>query len=142
MFFAYSRREAPQESLGFSPFELLYGWPVRGPIKILKQLWSKEIEDPGVKSTYQYVIELRDRLKSTLAIAQYNLSKMSWKYKRHYDQKAGKRQSKVTDKALVLLPTDKNKLLMGWKGPYEVVEKLSPLDFRIRIGGKEKKRSY
>ena len=26
---------------------------------------------------------------------------------------------------------------MGWKGPYEVVEKLSPLDYQIRIGGKE-----
>ena len=136
LLFAY--REAPQESLGFSPFELLYGWPVRGPMQILKQLWSKEIEDPEVRSTYQYVIELRDRLESTLEIAQDNLSKMSRKYKRHYDQKAGKRQLKVGDKALVLLPTDKNKLLMGWKGPYEVVEKLSPLDYRIRISGKEK----
>ena len=67
---------------------------------------------------------------------------MSRKYKRHYDKKAGKRQLKVGDKALVLLPTDKNKLLMGWKGPYEVVEKLGPLDYRIRIGGKEKKLSY
>ena len=34
--FAY--REAPQESLGFSPFELLYGWPVRGSMEVLKQL--------------------------------------------------------------------------------------------------------
>ena len=140
LLFAY--REAPQESLGFSPFELLYGWPVRGPMQIIKQLWSKEIEDPEVRSTYQYVIELRDRLESTLEIAQDNLSKMSRKYKRHYDQKAGKRQLKIGDKALVLLPTDKNKLLMGWKGPYEVVEKLSPLDYRIRISGKEKKLSY
>ena len=107
-------------------------------MQILKQLWSKEIEDPEVRSTYQYVIELRDRLESTLEIAQDNLSKMSRKYKRHYDQKAGKRQLKVGDKALVLLPIDKNKLLMGWKGPYEVVEKLSPLDYRIRISGKEK----
>ena len=136
LLFAY--REAPQESLGFSPFELLYGWPVRGPMQILKQLWSKEIEDPEVRSTYQYVIELRDRLESTLEIAQDNLSKMSRKYKRHYDQKAGKRQLKVGNKALVLLPTDKNKLLMGWKGPYEVVEKLSPLDYRIRIGGSKR----
>ena len=107
-------------------------------MQILKQLWSKEIEDHEVRSTYQYVIELRDRLESTLAIAQDNLSKMFRKYKRHYDQKAGKRQLKVGDKALVLLPTDKNKLLMGWKGPYEVLEKLSSLDYRIRIGGKEK----
>ena len=63
---------------------------------------------------------------------------MSRKYKRHYDQKAGKRQLKVNDKSLVLLPTNKNKLFMGWKGPYDVEEKLSPLDYRIRIGGKEK----
>ena len=124
LLFAY--REAPQESLGFSAFELPYGWPVWGPMQILKQLWSKE----------EYIIELRDRLESTLAIAQDNLSKMSWKYKRHYDEKAGKRQLKASDKALVLLPTDKNKLLIGWKDPYEVVEKLSPLDYRIRIGGK------
>ena len=140
LLFAY--REAPQESLGLSPFELLYGWPVRGPMLILKQLCSKEIEDPEVRSTYQYVIELRDRLESTLAIAQDNLSKMSLKYKSHYDQKADKQLLKVSDKALVLLPTDKNKLLMGWKGPYKVEEKLSPLDYRIRIGGREKKLSY
>ena len=104
----------------------------------LVERFNQTIKKMLMRSTYQYVIELRDRLESTLEIAQDNLSKMSRKYKRHYDQKAGKRQLKVGDKALVLLPTDKNKLLMGWKGPYEVVEKLSPLDYRIRISGKEK----
>ena len=136
LLFAY--RETPQESLGFSPFELLYGWPVRGPMQILRQLWSKEIQDQSLRSTYQYVIELRERLETTLAIAQDNLSKMSRKYKRHYDRKAGKRTLKVGDKALVLLPTDNNKLLMAWKGPYDVVEKLSPLDYKIRVGKKDK----
>ena len=63
---------------------------------------------------------------------------MSRKYKRHYDRKAGKRTLKVGDKALVLLPTDNNKLLMAWKGPYDVVEKLSPLDYKIRVGKKDK----
>ena len=82
-------------------------------MQILKQLCSKEIEDPEVRSTYKYVIELRDRLESTLAIAKDHLSKMSRKYKRHYDWKAGKLQLKVNDKALVVLPNDKNTLLMG-----------------------------
>lgn len=59
-------------------------------MQILWQLWSKEIEDQEVRSTYQYSIELRDRLESMLAIAQDFLRKMSRKYKRHYDQKAGK----------------------------------------------------
>ncbi|XP_078336880.1 uncharacterized protein LOC144626502, partial [Crassostrea virginica] len=53
--FAY--REVPQESLGFSPFELVYGRVVRGPISILKELWTKEIKDPNVKTTYQYTLD-------------------------------------------------------------------------------------
>ena len=34
----FAVREIPQESLKFSPFELLYGRNVRGPMQILKEL--------------------------------------------------------------------------------------------------------
>ena len=54
--FAY--REVPQESTGFSPFQLLYGRSVRGPGTILKELWTKEVNIPEVKSSYEYVTEL------------------------------------------------------------------------------------
>ena len=50
LLFAY--REAPQESLGFSPFELLYGRTVRGPLSILKELWTGNGLDEEVKTTY------------------------------------------------------------------------------------------
>ena len=40
LLFAY--REVPQESTGFSPFELLYGRTLRGPMSILRDLWTKE----------------------------------------------------------------------------------------------------
>ena len=33
----FSYREAPQESTGFSPFEMLYGHRVRGPLDILRE---------------------------------------------------------------------------------------------------------
>ena len=40
---------------------------------------------------------------------------------------------------LVLLPSSSSKLLAQWKGPYEVVEKVGPVDYRIRIRkGQEK----
>lgn len=63
LLFAY--REAPQESLGFPPFELLYGRTVRGPMDILKDLWTGEIGEEEVKSTYQYVTDLKERLEET-----------------------------------------------------------------------------
>ncbi|GFO50080.1 Pol polyprotein [Plakobranchus ocellatus] len=53
LLFAY--REVPQESTHFAPFELLYGRNVRGPMHILRELWTKEIEEPDVKSSYEYV---------------------------------------------------------------------------------------
>ena len=36
LLFAY--REAPQESIGFSPFELLYGRRLRGPLDLLRDM--------------------------------------------------------------------------------------------------------
>ena len=136
LLFAY--REVPQESLGFSPFELIYGWPVRGPMQVLRELWTKDIEDPRVRTTYQYVLDLRERLESTVSLAQQNLQNMSKKYKKYYNRKSRRRHLKVGSKVLVLLPTKTNKLLMSWKGPYEVVEKLSVLDYRIKMGKKVK----
>ena len=41
--FAY--REVPQSSTRFSPFELLYGRTVRGPMQILNELWTGDNED-------------------------------------------------------------------------------------------------
>ena len=61
--FAY--REVPQESLGFSPFKLLYGRTVRGPMAILRELWTKDIPEGDVKTTYQYVVDLRNRIEET-----------------------------------------------------------------------------
>ena len=36
---------------------------------------------------------------------------------------------------LLLLPTDSNKLLLQWKGPFEVVEVLNKMDYRIDVNG-------
>ena len=71
----FAIRKVPQESLGFVPFEQLYGRSVRGPMAILRELWASEINDEQVLSTYQYVIELRKRLEQTCKLARENLEK-------------------------------------------------------------------
>ena len=35
----FAGRESIQDSLGFSPFELVFGHSVRGPLKLLKEAW-------------------------------------------------------------------------------------------------------
>ena len=64
--FAY--REARQEATEFSPLELLSGRTVRGPVQILKELWSEEEEVLEVTTSYHYVFELRERLDETMKL--------------------------------------------------------------------------
>ncbi|XP_063971781.1 uncharacterized protein LOC135159725 [Lytechinus pictus] len=134
----FAVRESPQESMGFSPFELLYGRKVRGPLDILKELWTGEVETAETKSTYHYILDLRNRIDETCRNAHAQLQKSSDRYARYYNQKARHRELQAGDKALLLLPTDRNKLLLQWKGPFEVISKVSPTDYRIDLNGKSK----
>ena len=61
-------------STGFTPFELLYGRSLRTPMTILKELWTGEVEDQENVSTYQYVIDLRERIEETCALAKEQLA--------------------------------------------------------------------
>ena len=130
LLFAY--REVPQESTDFAPFELLYGRAVRGPMCILKELWTSDIEEPEVKNGYQYVLELRENL------AHSELQKAQQRGKHYYERNAKMRKFKPGDKVLVLLPTDHNKLLMQWKGPYDVSEVVGLNDHKVKVKGKIK----
>ena len=135
--FAY--REVKHESLGYSPFELLYGRKVRGPLKILKELWSSErTTSDEIKSTYKHVIDLRNRLEETCKLAQDQLKRAKVIQKSNYDKGSVARRFRVKDKVLVLQPRRQNKLMLKWKGPYEIVEQVNKVNYRINIRGKLK----
>ena len=130
--------EVPQESTGFSPFELLYGRPVRGPMFTVKELWTKELDEPEVKNSYQYVFELCKKLEDTLKLEHTELQKAQHKGKHYYDHKTKVRKFVPGDKVLVLLPTDHNKLLMQWKGPFEASAVVGQNDYKVKVKGKER----
>ena len=134
LLFAY--REAPHDSTGFSPFELLYGREVRGPLMILRELWTNEDTDPETKTTYQYVMDLREKLENTCQLVQEQLKKSHSLYREQYNKKAKSRSFKIGDEVLLLLPTDRNKLLMHWKGPFKVVGRVGKLDYKVDLGSR------
>ncbi|XP_076434617.1 uncharacterized protein LOC143274631 [Babylonia areolata] len=86
----FAFREVPQESLRFSPFELLYGRTVRGPMALLHQLWTKEASSPPETLTeVEYVVDLRNRLEETCRLARENLQQAATKYKRQVIERVG-----------------------------------------------------
>ena len=77
---------SPQESTGFAPFELLYGRRVRGPLDVLKEVWTgEEMENTSVAA---HVIQMRERLQEMSDLARSNLAEAQKKQKRYYDEKA------------------------------------------------------
>ena len=118
-------REVPQESLRFSPFELFYGQNVHGPKSFLRELWTNDVEDEEIRSTYDYVINLRKRLEHTCKLPMKNSQKVQGKQKANYNRRAKPRYFKVGDKVLLLLQTDSIKLLLQCWGPFQIVEVLN-----------------
>ena len=57
-------RESVQESLGFSPFELVFGHSVHGPLKLLKENWLSENTES--LNLLDYVSKFRSKLKKSL----------------------------------------------------------------------------
>ena len=136
LLFAY--REVPQESTSFSPFELLHGRTIRGPMAILKEIWSGPESNEEAVEAYRYVFDLRNRIEDTCRIARENLESAQGRYKRNFDKKTKVRSLEVGDKVLLMLPTDHNKLMMRWKGPFSITCKVGINDYRIQIGTKER----
>ena len=67
----FAARDSVQESLGFSPFELVFGHTVRGPLKLLKE---KLLEDDDCAlNLLEYVSDFRGKLTEACDLARKNL---------------------------------------------------------------------
>ena len=84
------------------------------------------------------MVDLRERLEDTIQLVQDELRKSSKRYKQYADSKAKDRQFQQGDEVLLLLPSDSNKLIMQWQGPFQIMGKLNPFDYRVRVKGKLK----
>ena len=115
LLFAYC--EVPQESTGFSPFELLYGRRVRGPLDILKETWTGYTAEEAQTPVVIYVLEMRDRLEEMSDLVQKGLGEAQQRQKALYDRAAKEQTFEVGDQVLV-----HNRLKLEWVNPYKIVK--------------------
>ncbi|KAI2665219.1 Retrovirus-related Pol polyprotein from transposon 17.6 [Labeo rohita] len=85
-FLLFATRESVQESIGFSPADLVFGNTVRGPLKMLsEQLLSVNRSFIPVS---EYVTSFRERLHGAWDMAQKHLSATQVKMKSRFDKKS------------------------------------------------------
>ena len=117
--------ESVQESLGFSPFELVFEHTVRGPLKLLKKkLLSSSTESTNL---LQYDSDFCSKRFRACELTKANLSPFEMPLKENYDVDAVERDFKSGEKALALLPVPRNKLNCRFFGPYVTEKKLNDL---------------
>ena len=114
----FTHREVPQASIGFSPFELLYGRAVKGPLDIIRDTWSAVGTTSKDESMITHVLTIRELLQKMRNIVKENLEEAQQVQKKAYEKRARDKTLKEGDKVLVLLPTTTNKLTAQWQGPY------------------------
>ena len=114
-------RETVQQSLVFSPFELVFGHHVRGPLTLLSEQWVKRDSDI---SLLDYVSRFKQRLYEACALAKENLQNSQRQMKTWYDRKARHRIFSVADRVLVLFPFRNNPLQARFCGSYQVHKKI------------------
>lgn len=133
LLFAY--REVPQASTGFSPFELLYGHEVRGPLTLLRETWEVDQGREEPVNVISHVIQMREKLQRMSELAQTHMMEAQQHQKTWYDQSARQRSFDLGQKVLVMLPTSDSKLLAKWQGPFKVQRRLGPTTYQVSTPG-------
>ena len=118
LLFAY--REISQTSTGFSPFELLFGCDVRGPLDVISESW--QAQEKSEESVMSSVLSAREKLQDMAELLKNSMERAKDNQKRWYDKDARLRVFKPGDE-VVLLPTSQEKLLAQWHGPYQIVKR-------------------
>ena len=126
----FAARESVQESLGFSPFELVFGHTVRGPLKLLKEKLLQSSNNESI-NLLQYVSDFRTKLFRACELARANLSSSQKSMKNKYDVDAVEHSFKPGQKVLALLPVPGNPLNARFFGPYVIQKKLSNLNYLV-----------
>eukprot|EP00066_Takifugu_rubripes_P025346 XP_011614612.1 PREDICTED: uncharacterized protein LOC105418111 [Takifugu rubripes] len=133
----FAARESVQESLGISPFELVFGHQVRGPLALLCEQWT--YKDKHV-NLLDYVLNFKERLYGACALAREKLKSTQRKMKTWYDRKARERTFSPGDKVLVVFPMQSNPLQARFHGPYVIHSKVSDLNYLVSTLDRRKTR--
>ena len=136
-FVLFAAREAVQESLGYSPFELIFGHTVRGPLKMLQESWLNQSEETGL---IDYVISFKTRLFSAYNIAKRHLQEAQGRMKTWFDKKARVRDFKPGEQVLVFLPIPGQPLRAKFVGPYSIDSKIGEVNYLINTPDRRKNK--
>ena len=102
-FVLFAIRKTPNQFLGVSSFELLFGRKVRGPLKVIKDRLLNNPTNKLVTIT-QYIEKLKNTLEQVRSFTRSNLKQAQGVMKGHFDSKTKVRTFNEGDQVLAFIP--------------------------------------
>ena len=133
--FAY--RDTPHCVTGFSPFSLMFGRDVRGPLHFLKNSWLEGEVD--VCSVGDWLASVKAKMWEMSEIVSDREVKAKASMKSHYDRSASVKTFKEGDMVLMKKPIKVGKLKCSWSGPFEIERCVSPVTYALKLPGRSNK---
>ncbi|KAJ8348856.1 hypothetical protein SKAU_G00274450 [Synaphobranchus kaupii] len=134
----WAYRSAVQESSQLTPAALMFGRELRTPVDLVFGA-PPEPEEPS-RTREEYYHRLRNRLLVAHDFARKAQASTGVKQKRWYDTRCRGRAFAAGEQVWVYCPERKKglspKLRASWRGPGEIVERLSEVVYRIRMPGR------
>lgn len=93
--------------------------------------------EEDTKSTYGQVVNLRNRLGQTFKFAHQEIAKGKLKQKKLYSKHSRKQTLDQGDRVLLLLRTERNKVILECNGSFTVIARKNAVDHVIDLGTKQ-----
>ena len=136
-FILFAAREAIQESLGFSPFEMIFGHSVRGPLKLIKERWTENELLP--RTMTEYVAKMRKNLANARELARKYLRNTQRRMKKRYDKRTIVREFREGDEVLMFTPRKVQPFDGRFQGPYVIEKRVDNLNYLVKTPDRRKR---
>ncbi|GFW47400.1 retrovirus-related Pol polyprotein from transposon 297 [Trichonephila clavipes] len=136
-FLLWAYREVPNATTDAPPFLLMYGRDPKGPLSILKSIWTGNTLLPlNMKGSVEsYLKKLKEKLEVATHKAKLTSDVQQGSYAKYYNRQKKHREFAPGDQVLVLIPDSTNKLYARWTGPVKVVKRVKPNSHYLQMAG-------
>lgn len=134
----FAFRDAVHSATQFSPFQLLLGRNVRGPLSLVKSQLMGETK--GTTNVVEFVEKLKKKLNLAWDMETGHDEEAKTKSKSYFDRTATPRTFEVGDMVMTLEPSTVDKFQPQWTDPYQILEKVTDVTYRVSMPDRRKKQ--
>ena len=132
----FATRKSVPKSLGFSPFQLVFGHTVRDPLELFTE--NLLAQDGVPIDLYTYVSDFKLKLSKACDLAKSNFLSPQAKMKQRHDLHARERYFEPDDQVLALLSIPGRPLQARYVGPCTADQKISGVNYVINTPDRRK----